>query len=131
MLVLASTERGPIAFVAGIVRDAAGVPLALTSQHYEVDVPASTAALDATWVDAAGSSVAVLAQDDTGDDVTVQQLGGLPSSVGRLSMADTLVGATSLKDLRARLQNGSIAELSGAVWSTEPTGAADVLFVQR
>ncbi|MCU1472072.1 GerMN domain-containing protein [Amnibacterium sp.] len=131
MLVLASTDRGPIAFVAGIVRDTSGVPLALTSQHYDVDVPASTTALDATWVDAAGSSVAVLAQDDTGDDVTVQQLGGLPSSVGRLSMADTLVGATSLKDLRARLQNGSIAELSGAVWSTDPSVAADVLFVQR
>jgi hypothetical protein len=46
-------------------------------------------------------------------------------------MADTLVGASNLKDLRSRLQNGSIAELSGSVWSSEPGGAADVLFVQR
>jgi hypothetical protein len=131
MLVLASTDRGPIAFVAGIVRDSSGVPLALTTERYAVQVQASTTALDATWVDAQGSSVAVLVQDDTGDDVTVQQLGGLPSAVGRLTMADALVGATNLKDLRARLQNGSIAELSGSVWSSEPSGAADVLFVQR
>ncbi|HEV7622980.1 MAG TPA: GerMN domain-containing protein [Amnibacterium sp.] len=131
MLVLATTDRGPIAFVAGIVRDASGTPLALTSERYEVEVPASTTALDATWVDVAGSSVAILAQDDTGDSVTVQQLGGLPSTVGRLSMADTLVGATGLKDLRARLQNGSIAELAGTLWASGPAEAADVLFVQR
>ncbi len=131
MLVLASTDRGPTAFVAGIVRDTAGVPLALTAERYAVAVPASTTPLDATWVDAKGSSVAVLAQDDSGESVTVQQLGGLPSTLGRLSMADTLVGATSLKDLHARLQNGSIAELSGSAWTSEPSAAADVLFVQR
>ena len=131
MLVLASTDRGPTAFVAGIVRDTSGVPLALTTERYAVEVPPSTAPRDATWVDAQGSSVAVLAQDDTGESVTVQQLGGLPSTLGRLSMADTLVGATSLKDLRARLQNGSIAELAGNVWSSDPAEGADVLFVQR
>lgn len=131
MLVLASTERGPTAFVAGIVRDTGGAPLALTAERYAVAVPASTTPLDATWVDAKGSSVAVLAQDDSGESVTVQQLGGLPSTLGRLSMADALVGATSLKDLRALLQNGSIAQLSGNAWSSEPSESADVLFVQR
>ncbi|MGN6744098.1 MAG: GerMN domain-containing protein [Amnibacterium sp.] len=132
MLVLADTQAGPTAFVAGILRDTVGAPIALTTDRYLVDVPASSTALDATWVDAPGSSVAVLTQDDTGESVSVQQLGGLPSSAGRLSTAETIVGATTLKDLRALLQNGAIGELSGSVWqSVEPAGSADVLFVQR
>jgi hypothetical protein len=131
MLVLGSTDRGMTAFVAGIVRSSTGVPLALTTSRYPVTVPASSTPLDATWVDASGTSVAVLAQDETGDSVSEQQLGGLPSALARLSTADTLVGGDAPSDLRARLQNGSIAELSGSSWSSDPTAGADVLFVQR
>jgi len=134
MLVLGQDQAGPKAFVAGIVRDSSGTPLGLTADRYSVDVPATTdpSLDDATWVDAAGSSVAVLTQDDTGDSVSVQQLGGLSSAAGRLSTAVSIVGTSKLQDLRALLQNGSIAEVSGTVWqTTEPAGTADVLFVQR
>lgn len=132
MLVLARTQAGSTAFVAGIVRDTVGVPLALTMDRYLVDVPPSTTALGATWEDSAGTSVAVLTQDDTGDSVVVQQLGGLPGTAGRLSNAQSIVGDSQLGDLRALLQNGAIAELTGAVWQpAEPPGSATVLFVQR
>ncbi len=133
MLVLAQSAAGPLAFVAGIVRDDSGAPIALTTARYSVPMPQGTAtALDATWADADGSSVAVLTQDTTGEGVTVQQLGGVPSTVGRLSMARTLVGATNLKELRALLQNGSIAELGASVWqSSTPDPSVTVLFVQR
>ena len=133
MLVLGQDQAGPRAFVAGIIRDSAGTPLGLTAERYSVDVPATTNPQldDATWVDAAGSSVAVLTQDDTGDSVTVQQLGGLSSAAGRLSTTVSIVGTSKLEDLRALLQNGSIAEVSGTVWTAGPAGTADVLFVQR
>lgn len=133
MLVLAQTPaQTPTAFVAGIVRDPSGAPVALTTERYLVDVPVSTQAVDATWEDANGSSVAVLTQDDTGDSVAVQQLGGLPGAAGRLSNAESIVGASQLSDLRALLQNGAIGELSGSVWQpVEPAGSATVLFVQR
>ena len=58
----------------------------------------------------------MLTQDDTGDSVTVQQLGGLSSAAGRLSTTVSIVGTSKLEDLRALLQNGSIAEVSGTVW---------------
>jgi hypothetical protein len=133
MLVLGQDQAGPTAFVAGIIRDSAGTPLGLTAARYSVAVPATTnPAVDATWVDPVGSSVAVLTQDDTGDSVSLQQLGGLSSGAGRLSTAVSIVGTSKLEDLRARLENSAIAEVSGTVWQTaDPAGTADVLFVQR
>jgi hypothetical protein len=130
MLVLVQTANGPSAL--GVVRDMAGAPIALTTDTYPVGLNAATA-LAATWVDVDGSSVAVLTGDQSGDSVTVQQLGGVSQTQSRLTSATAIVGGTTVNDLRALLApRGAIAELQGSVWQpTEPQANASILVVQR
>jgi hypothetical protein len=129
LLALLETAGRPSALVAGIVRDGSGRPLRLTAGTYPVAVGTGSA-VDATWVDP--GSVAVVTQDQDGDQVTVQRLGGESSSAGRLPGGVTdAVGGTSRNDLTIRTQNGALFTApQGAVWVA--TGAtAQVLAVQR
>jgi hypothetical protein len=115
------------------VRDADGAPSALTTDIYPIAVPAGVP-IDATWVDE--STVAILtAAPDGSDTVTAQQLGGLASSAGRLSNAESIVGTSSKTDLRARDNTGNVLEPSPsvAVWQNvfPTTVNVSVLAVQR
>jgi Lipoprotein LpqB beta-propeller domain/Sporulation and spore germination len=128
LLALLETGSGARALVAGIVRDGSGRPLRLTTAVFPV-VVAPGVAVDATWVDP--GAVATVTQDQDGDQVTIQQLGGESSSGGRLTGATDAVGGTSRTDLTIRTLNGALFTVpQGSVWVA--TGAtADVLAVQR
>jgi hypothetical protein len=134
LLVLVQRTNGDWqSYVAGIVRDADGAPSALTTDIYPIAVPAGVP-IDATWVDE--STVAILtAAPDGSDTVTAQQLGGLASSAGRLSNAESIVGTSSKTDLRARDNTGNVLEPSPsvAVWQNvfPTTVNVSVLAVQR
>jgi hypothetical protein len=128
LLVLLGMDGASHALVAGIVRDDQGRPVRLTTAVYQVAVGAGTP-VDATWVDV--GSVATVTHDQDGDQVTVQQLGGESSSLGRPTGATDIVGSTSRTDLTIRTENGALSTAPhGSVWVA--TGAtADVLAVQR
>jgi hypothetical protein len=128
LLALLDVGSASRALVAGIVRDTRGRPLRLTAAAYPVAVGPGTP-VDATWVDS--GAVATVTQDQDGDQVTIQQLGGESSTGGRLTGATDVVGGTSRTDLTIRTQNGALYTVpQGSVWV--PTGAAaDVLAVQR
>lgn len=128
LLALVAVGSRSRALVAGIVRDASGRPLRLTTAVYPVAV-GTGAPVDATWVDQ--GAVATVTQDQDGDQVTIQQLGGESSPGGRLTGATDAVGGTSRTDLTIRTQNRALFTApQGSVWVA--TGAvADVLAVQR
>jgi hypothetical protein len=129
MLVLAKTQNGPQAFVAGIERAADGTPTGLTSSRYPV-VVAAEGALDATWAD--DGSIAVLTQQQQ-QAVTLTLLGGVSTPLGSIADATDIVGATGPDDLRARLQTGGLDVWNDPTWQPEfatPVNV-DLLAVQR
>ncbi len=100
MLVLTDDGSRSTAFVAGIDRDSTGEPIGLTSARYQVPLGPDAGATDATWVDDA--DVAVLTTSTDGQQVVVQQLGGLSSTLGDPpGPVSVLIGGGSQMDLRA------------------------------
>lgn len=127
LLALLEVDGASRALVAGIVRDTRGRPTRLTTDVYPVATGAG-APVDATWVDE--GSVATVTQDQAGDQVTLQPLGGQSSSLGQSTGTTDAVGGTIQNDLTLRSQNGALSTVDGSVWVA--TGVtADVLAVQR
>jgi hypothetical protein len=134
MLVLATTDAGPVAFVAGILRNADGSPTGLTTSRYSVDLGGNTGSgLGATWVDDGDVAVLVQAPDGSTDRVLVQQLGGSGSALGEIPNATSIVGTTNQADLRLRLRTGDLVVSDDQPWHVESASAPEVsvLAVQR
>lgn len=134
LLVLMRRASGPAAFVAGIERAQDGTPTGLTVAQAPVDPGAGASdAVDATWVDDYSVAVLTRSQDGQTERVTVQQLGGLSSSLGQLANATSIVGTSGKETLRVRLRTGDIAVWRSNAWQSEFSGSVDVsvLAVQR
>ena len=92
MLVVLRTQAGSQAYVAGIERSANGTPIGLSAARY-LFAAGPDPITDGTWVD--DGSVSLLTAGPQGQEVAKQPLGGLSSSLGRLSSAvSTMVGGT-------------------------------------
>lgn len=132
LVLVVQPGSAPDAFVAGIERSTDGTPTGLTIDRYPVVLNAERA-IDATWVD--DDTVAVLTSDSEGQNqsVSVQPLGGVPTTLGRLSNATALVGTSEQADLRAVLQNGDLVQWASGGWQPVPgvTTKVGALAVQR
>jgi hypothetical protein len=134
MLVLVTSNAGPMAFVAGIQRNPDGSPIGLTTARYPVDLGGNTGnPIDATWVDDGSVAVLVAAPDNSTDRVRVQQLGGTASSLADIPGAASIVGTTDTSDLRIRLTTGELLVSNDQPWHQESPAApaVSVLAVQR
>jgi hypothetical protein len=135
MLVLvATTNSGPEAFVAGILRNPDGSPTGLTTSRYPVDMGGNTGrGIGATWVDDNTVAVLVAAPDYSTDRVQLQQLGGTASALGETVNATSIVGTSSQSDLRIRVQSGGLLVSDQQLWQEEGATApkVSVLAVQR
>lgn len=112
LFVALSTPQGPRVFVAGILRDADLMPVALAAP-YELAV--SGTVLGGTWVDAL--RVAVLVSGPTGTRVEVLALGGPGERLDGADDAVQVVGGNSVEGIRIRTSDGTVLRPSGAgVW---------------
>ncbi|MGT2425198.1 LpqB family beta-propeller domain-containing protein [Amnibacterium kyonggiense] len=135
LLVLLNAPAGPTAYVAGIVRNAAGAPIGLTpvDARYEVDLGSTASAnvADATWVDDA--DVAFLTSGTDSDQVGTQQLGGISGTLGQFANITSIVGTTSSADLRILVASGAVYVWNDTNWQQQsaPASEISVLAVQR
>lgn len=132
LLVLLDDPAGARAYVAGIERDADGAPKGLTGAQYPVDLSrTSGAGLDATWM--GDGDVAVLVRGPDSDQVATQQLGGIEVTLAPFASVTSLVGTSSVDDLRIRVSTGALYVWDDPNnWQQVPTDAdVSVLAVQR
>jgi hypothetical protein len=112
LLVVLTTEQGPRVFVAGILRDADLVPLALSTPY---ELPVTGTVLDGAWVD--GERIAVLLSRPAGARVEVLALGGPGERIDGAGDAVELVGGSSVDGIRVLTTDGVVLRPSSAgIW---------------
>lgn len=134
LVLLVGSTDGPRAYVAGIERDADGVPSGLTTAHYPVALGGDDGTgVDATWVDDTRVAALVRSSNDSTERVWVQPLGNVGFQQGQLANATSLVGSTSSSDLRVLLKGGALWTWVINTWQAESSTQVDVsvLAVQR
>lgn len=130
LLVLLMTQDGPVARVVGIVRDAKGAPVRLSSRWYSVPAPGLDG-IDATWVDP-GTVAVLTGGGDDGEQVTQLKVGGTGAgpSLERPGDAVAIVGGAKLSELTVLLSGGVLARYDDPAWRTIGTDVS-LLAVQR
>ena len=105
-------------WVAGVIRDADGQPVALGApvQLAIVGAPAS----GVTWID--DSTVAVLASDEAGSTVLEQTVGGPSASTTAPADPSSIAGGNGLSSLRLRAADGTLYVKRGVTWQPTATG---------
>ena len=123
LLVLLGTAEGARLRVFGIVRDATGAPVGLSTTAFEL-VPPTEEPIAATWV--TDGAVASLGRDPEGaSTVSTQEIGGQRSDVlGGVVDAVALVGGNGLAGLRLLTADGSVQVLRGSGWQPTASGVA-------
>ena len=117
---------GSAVVAAGVVRDAAGTPMALGEWTLLGVLPVRGTAL--AWLD--GTTLGVLA--GSGDDTVYveQPVGGLPVVAAAPPGAVSLAGSSSAASVRLRDASGTIYARRSATWIATATGVA-VLAIQQ
>lgn len=121
---LVETDNVTRLYVAAIVRED-NVPVSLgplTELSLEFD------AIDATWVDSV--RVATLSFDDADYRVSVHEIGGLSTSLGKLTFGEQIVGGNGVDGLRVLGNDGIIQQPRGTGWQSSNV-EADFLGTQR
>lgn len=108
----------PALWVSGIERDEDGAPVGLGERETIAALPG--AGLDASWVD--GSTIAVLAEDADRSVVISQSIGGFGEIVAAPAGAESIAGATQLRSVRLRDENGVLYVQKGQTWPTFAAG---------
>lgn len=105
-------------WVAGVVRDPDGLPVALGApqQLAIVGAPAS----GVTWID--DTTVGVLAGDETGSTVLEQTVGGPTASTTAPADPSSIAGGNGLSSLRLRAADGTLYVKRGVTWQPTATG---------
>lgn len=115
------TVSGPRLVVQAIVRDANRdqVPVSLSAPVVDALGAEGSTAIDATWADAI--SVATLSAVDDVTTVTLFEVGGKKSDLGRPGAAVSIVGGNGPSDLRVLSSRGMIIKRSGSGWADQGT----------
>ena len=114
--------------VYGIVRDRNGAPFTLSSDWFEMILPAGTG-ISTTWVD--DSSVATLVRAGEADfKIVVQDIGGRTVSLPRVPDGVSIVGGNGQSGLRVLDSSGQLEVLRGAAWQPTASGVT-LLATQR
>ncbi|WP_194409081.1 LpqB family beta-propeller domain-containing protein [Microbacterium cremeum] len=105
-------------WVAGVVRDSDGLPIALGTplQLAIVGAPASAV----TWIDDA--TIGVLAGDASGWTVLEQTVGGPSASTTAPADSSSIAGGNGLSSLRLRAADGTLYVKRGVTWQPTMTG---------
>ncbi|MGO2658754.1 GerMN domain-containing protein [Mycetocola reblochoni] len=127
LLVLLDYDNGTTSLmVAGVQRDAAGVPSGL-SDFVELSTQQGEG-IDATWVDS--RTVAELIEGPQGETLTqLQEVGGRSSSIVSFPGARSIVGGNGANQLRALTDDGRLAVRRQAGWQFTAS-KVDVLATQ-
>lgn len=113
LLLYLSTSLGPRLAVAGIIRDQKNIPTALGPLEYLA--AASTAPIDATWVD--NRTVATVSRGSEIAPVTLYEIGGPSAPLGQVPDATVLVGGNGgAEGLRALRSTGDVLRPQGSSW---------------
>lgn len=126
MAAVVTSGGGTEIWIAGVERDGAGVPVALSDPFTLGTVRGSGAGI--AWLDDA--TVAVLAH--TGDEgvVAEQAVGGLQTSVTAPADARSIASGAATAPIRLRVEDGSVLVKRGANWQQSSSGVA-VLATQQ
>ncbi|MBN9139650.1 MAG: GerMN domain-containing protein [Micrococcales bacterium] len=95
---------GPALTVAGIIRDASGVPIGFGDPLQLTIGPSPI--VDAAWVDS--STVATLTQAGDGAQVDLYRIGGRHDALGSLASGVQLVGGNFADGIRVRAADGTV-----------------------
>lgn len=106
-------------WVAGVVRDADGVPVALGTPILQLAIVGAPAS-GVTWIDDA--TVGVLAGDETGSTVLEQIVGGPTASTTAPADPSSIAGGNGLSSLRVRGSDGTLFVKRGVTWQPTATG---------
>ncbi|MCU1404707.1 MAG: hypothetical protein JWQ43_1010 [Glaciihabitans sp.] len=119
------TDAGPKLKLAAILRRD-GVPTGIGDQ---IDLPVdSNTPVDATWVD--DRSVATISTSDNGEEVTVFQIGGPSSSLGRADGGVRIVGGNGTDQIRVLTADGEVLQRRTSGWQSSGV-TATVLATQQ
>uniref|UniRef100_UPI001F0CB52D LpqB family beta-propeller domain-containing protein n=1 Tax=Microbacterium sp. CPCC 204701 TaxID=2493084 RepID=UPI001F0CB52D len=105
-------------WVAGVLRDADGLPIALGTPWQLAIVGAPASAV--TWID--DTTVGVLAGDETGSTVLEQTVGGPMGSTTAPADTSSIAGGNGLSSLRLRSADGTLYVKRGVTWQPTATG---------
>jgi len=108
----------PALWVAGILRDEAGVPVGLGDREIVAALPGT--GLDASWVD--GSTIAVLAEDGDGEVVISQSVGGFGETIAAPAGARAIAAANQLQAVHLVDDDGTLFTQKGQTWPTVARG---------
>lgn len=112
--------------VAGIVRDADGVPTTVTSGLVMPDIAGT--GIDLTWTGAA--TLAVLSDGEEGSTIVHVEVGGESTQLATPSstlLSQLVGGDDGVSALRARGVDGTLLALRGGVWQTVDTEPIDLI----
>jgi hypothetical protein len=104
LLIAAQGSDGPTVLMVGVLRDGAGVPVAL-GEPLELAV-GSRPLVDATWVDA--STIATLSTAASATTVDLYRIGGRHEALGSLQNGVQIVGGNMVEGLRVRDSDGRV-----------------------
>lgn len=102
----------PALWVAGILRDADGVPVGLGERETIATLPG--VGRDIGWVD--GATVSILAQDGEGESVITQSIGGFGEAVAAPAGAVSIAGANQQTAIRVLDADGTLFFRRGVTW---------------
>jgi hypothetical protein len=109
--------------VAGVVRDADGVPLRLgTPMHLAVVGPAvvGVSTIGVTWID--DLTIGVLSSGDAESTIVEQVVGGPTSTSAAASDMASIAGGSGISSLRLRAEDGTLYVKRGTAWQATATG---------
>lgn len=117
---LTSAAGRHLVVVAGVIRDADGVPVALGEIQRAAALPGE--GVDVAWLD--DTSVGVLARDGEAMVMITQLIGGEGALADAPGGSTTLAGINQAASLRLLTQDGALSIRRGATWQQT---AADIL----
>lgn len=117
---LTSAAGRHLVVVAGVIRDADGVPVALGEIQRAAALPGE--GVDVAWLD--DTSVGVLARDGEAMVMITQLIGGEGALADAPAGSTTLAGINQAASLRLLTQDGALSIRRGATWQQT---AADIL----
>lgn len=116
----------PVLAVAGIVRDADGVPQKLSDPVVLGSLPGD--GLDLDWLD--DTTVGALVHDGDGITLVEQQVGGTAEAIDVPRDAVSLAGMTAVESVRLRGQGGALYVQRGSTWQHYGSGVRVLATVQ-
>ncbi|MFG6492320.1 LpqB family beta-propeller domain-containing protein [Microbacterium sp. P03] len=127
LAVVITTGGRSATWVAGVVRDAKGVPLGLSAETLLLG-PAVGRGVALTWLD--NTTVGILSSDGDRSVVSTQRVGGPVTSTDAPVSAVSIAGANQSTTVRLRGSDGALYIRRGSNWQQTASGI-DVLATQQ